>query len=73
MQQRMHEAVARVSGIALSTREQRAATNAMAEASNRINNRVQAEDDAIQQARNTLSGLSRNARNTQQLLARFQV
>jgi methyl-accepting chemotaxis protein len=43
MQQRMHEAVARVSGIALSTREQRAATNAMAEASNRINNRVQAE------------------------------
>jgi methyl-accepting chemotaxis protein len=73
MQQRMHDAISRVSGIALSTREQRAATTAMARASNEINNQVKAEDDAIQGARDTLSRLSGNARNTQQLLERFHV
>ena len=60
-------------GIALSTREQRAATTAMARTSNEINNQVKAEDDAIQGARDTLSRLSGNARNTQQLLERFHV
>jgi len=73
MQQRMHDAISRVSGIALSTREQRAATTAMAKTSNEINSQVKAEDGAIQGARETLSRLSGNARNTQQLLDRFHV
>ena len=42
-------------------------------ASNEVNNPIKTEDDAIQGARDTLSRLSGNARNTQQLLERFHV
>ena len=72
IQQKMNDAIARVGDIALATREQRAAMTAMAQSSERINQGVQSEDAAIQEARVTISSLSNNAKNTQRLLEDFR-
>ena len=55
IEQKIHEAVERVGDIALSTNEQRGATTAMAQTTEHINNRVMAEDEAIQIARQELA------------------
>ena len=73
IQTKMNDAISRVGDIALSTREQRSATTAMAQTSELINNGVQTEDAAIQDARATLAALSGNAQNTQHLLDGFRV
>jgi len=73
IQAKMGDAISRVGDIALSTREQRSATTAMAQHSEQINHGVQTEDAAIQDARATLASLSGNAQNTQRLLEGFHV
>jgi methyl-accepting chemotaxis protein len=73
IRQHMNDAIARVGSIASSTREQRAATTAMAETTLQIDNLVRAEDGAVQEARQALRGLAGNARKTQELLDRFHV
>lgn len=70
---KIQEAVARVGEIALATDEQRAATTAMAQTTEEINNRVLAEDHAIQQARRELVGLAETAGQTRTLLAGFKL
>jgi methyl-accepting chemotaxis protein len=73
IQQNMNDAIARVADIALSTKEQRSATTAMAQHSETINQRVMSEDEAIQDARATLTGLAGNAENTRRMLDGFRV
>ena len=73
IEQKIHDAVERVGDIALSTNEQRGATTAMAQTTEHINNRVMAEDEAIQIARQELAQLARTAGQTRQLLAGFRL
>lgn len=69
----MNEAIARVGEIAQSTLAQRHATTAMVHTSELISQRVEAEDQVIQEARATLSALAGNAQNTCRLLDGFHV
>ena len=71
--QKIQEAVDRVGEIALSTDEQRTATTAMAQTTEEINNRVMAEDSAIQDARRELTVLASTAAQTRTLLAGFRL
>ena len=73
IEQKIHEAVERVGDIALSTNEQKGATTAMAQSTENINNRVMAEDEAIQVARSELTQLAQTAGKTQQLLSGFRM
>lgn len=68
---KMDDAVTRVGEIAQSTHEQRHATTAMAQNIDQIRQRIETEDRAIQQARDTLATLSQNAQHTRQLLDGF--
>ncbi len=73
IEQKIHEAVERVGDIALSTNEQKGATTAMAQSTENINNRVMAEDEAIQVARSELTQLAQTAGKTQKLLSGFRM
>ena len=72
IERKIHEAVERVADIALATAEQRDATNALAQTTENMNDRVQAEDGSIQMARREIAELARTAKATGQLLSGFR-
>ena len=73
IEQKIRHAVERVGDIALSTNEQKGATTSMAQSTEQINNRVMAEDEAIQVARRELTELAQRAGKTRQLLSSFRL
>ena len=73
IEQKIRHAVERVGDIALSTNEQKGATTSMAQSTEQINNRVMAEDEAIQVARRELTELAQRAGKTRQLLSGFRL
>ena len=73
IEQQIQHGVERVGDIALSTNEQKGATTSMAQSTEQINNRVMAEDDAIQVARRELTQLAQLAASTRQMLSGFKL
>ena len=73
IERKIRDAVERVGDIALSTNEQKGATTSMAQSTEQINNRVMAEDEAIQEARRELVQLARLAGTTRQMVSGFKL
>ena len=73
IEHKIQHGVERVGDIAMATNEQKGATTSMAQSTEQINNRVMAENEAIQVARRELTQLAHLAASTRKLLSSFKL
>jgi methyl-accepting chemotaxis protein len=73
IQAAMHEVVAKMGQISLSTNEQHNATTAIAQSTERINGRIMDSDDSLQHVHGTLSSLTQTASTMRETFARFRL